>query len=162
MGNEPQERMRKVGRWIDAEMRRVWYRQRWAYRWRRWAYRREWLSASVVGVVVNGSQRLGLGLGLDCRESCCQSRREWSTTIGFGFGFGLSRMVRNDWVWVWVQTITNGYRQRFGSYQRRWGSTTTGFGSEAWRWGFIGFWFQKNKKGQIWQIGFWLSFWYIY
>ena len=60
----------------------------------------------VAGAVANGSQRLGLGLGSECREWCYRSRRKWFATIGFGFwaqtvANGLprpSRMVRNDWV----------------------------------------------------------------
>ena len=50
----------------------------------------------VAGAVVNGLQRLGLGLGSDHREWFCRSRREWFATIGFGFGFRPSRMVIGD------------------------------------------------------------------
>ena len=159
MGNEPRKRMWrarmwKVGRWIDAGMRRVGYWRRWAYRQRfLFCYRHEWLSVSVAEAITNGSQRLGLGSGSDRREWFCRSRREWFATIGFGFGFGPlqtilpkpSRMVHNDWVWVWVRTVANGYRRRFGSYLRQtrllsatfweWGLTVRLDGDWVWEWG---------------------------
>ena len=109
---------------------------------------REWLSASVSKAVANGSQRLGLGLGSDCRKWFCRSSREWFATIGFAFGFRPSRMVlpepsrmvRNDWVrtvangfarvvtngsqrlgWVWVRTVANGFARDVANGSQRLG-----------------------------------------
>ena len=42
----------------------------------------------VTGAVANGSRRLGLSLGLDCREWCCR-------TVANGFA-GPSQMVIGD------------------------------------------------------------------
>ena len=168
MGNEPRKRMRRVGmwkvrRWIDAGMQRVGYWGRRAYWGRRWAYRncRERLSASVARAVANGSQRLGLGLGSDCRKWFCRSSREWFATIGFAFGFRPSRMVlpepsrmvRNDWVrtvangfarvvtngsqrlgWVWVRTVANGFARDVANGSQRLG-IGDGVGSYRWRFG---------------------------
>ena len=125
MGNEPRKRMRKVGmrkvgRWIVAGMcngltsatvglsaMKMGLSSRMVI---------SVVANGVAGVIANGSQRLGLGLGSDRREWCYRSRRDWFTTIGFGFGFRPlrmvlprpSRMVCDDWVWVWVQTVVNG------------------------------------------------------
>ena len=161
---------------LSPECVMVWYRRRWAYRRWRWAYRREWLSASsrmvlpessrmvrndwvwvwvrtvangVTGAVANGSRRLGLGLGLDCREWCCRGRREWFTTIGFEFGFGPSWMVlpdRREW---FCRTVVNGYR-----WVWEWGSTATGFRFQRLYWVLV------LEKSQL--NGVVLSFWYIY
>ena len=154
MGNEPQKRkvgMRKVRRWIVAGMCNGLISATVGLSVTKMGLSSRMVigvvTNGVAGAVANGSQRLGLGLGSDHREWCCRGRREWFTTIGFEFGFGLSRMVlpdRREW-FCW--TVANGYRQRFGSYRRRWGLTAIGFGSEAWRRlglgfrGSIGFWF---------------------
>ena len=162
----------------------VWYRRRWAYRRRRWAdrrerccrSRREWFATIGFGFGF-GALRMVLPepsrmvcddwvwvLGSDHREWSCRGRCEWFAMIGFEFGFGPSRMVlpdRREW---FCRTVANGYRRRFRSYRRRWGSTAIGFGSEAWRrLGLgvfkLGFWFLKNHNWM--GLGV-LSFLYIY
>ena len=145
MGNEPWKWMRKVGRWIVARMCNglISVMKMGLLSWMVIGI----VANGVAGAVANGSRWLGLGLGSDHREWCCQGRREWFTTIGFEFGFGPSRMVlpdRREW---FCRTVVTGYRWRFRSYRRRWGLTAIGFGSEAWRRlglgfrGSIGFWF---------------------
>ena len=136
----------------------VWYRRQWAYRWQRWAYRREWLSAllrmvllepsrmvrndwvwvwvrtvgnGVAEAVANGSRQLGLGLGSDRHEWCCRGRRGWFVMIGFEFGFGSLQMLLPDRGKWFCWTVANGCRRRFGSFRRWWGSTAIGFRSEA-------------------------------
>ena len=183
MGNEPQKRkvgMRKVRRWIVAGMCNGLISATVGLSATKMGLSSRMVigvvTNGVAGAVANGSQRLGLGLGSERRKwfatigfgfwaqtvanGVAEAVANGSQQLGLSLGrtvangvAGPSRMVlpdRREW---FCRTVATGYRRRFRSYRRRWGSTAIGFGSEARRWlclslGF-GFWKITTEWGCV-------------